>query len=304
MRTPAILALCGISLLWSTGWIASPLLAQTAAPYAAATLTLALSGCLLGAFLLALRFGRGRAATAAVPLRVSLLLALTMFACPLALLPVAAQHGVSGWIPLLYAFLPLFTAGAAWSPAMIVAVGAALLLLNGTVPLAPVKLLWAVPALAAVASQAYALRCVARLLPGFSTRAVLGSLAMQCAFAACFLGAASLLFDPAPRLASLSQWSAPSAAAALYLAVAGTALAYAGLYWLLAHGCAPQQAAVTQWLQTLLVVAESAALAHAWPGLQSLAAAAVLAGCAWFLLRAPQPLDPQPSIATQGTPRA
>ena len=302
--------MCGISLLWGSGWIVSPLLAQTTAPYAASTLTFALAACFLGAYLLALRFARSSEAGASVPLRVSLLLALTMLACPLALLTAAAQHGVSGWVPLLYAFLPLLAAGSAWSPAMIVAGGAVFLLLNGTVPLSTGKLIWAAPALAAVASQAFALRYAVRLLPGSCARAVLRSLAIQCAFAAGLLGPASLLFDPAPRIAPLSQWGALPAAAALYLAIPGTALAYAGLYWLIARGaCAPQQAAVTQWLQTLLVVAESAALAHTWLGLQSLAAAAVLAGCIWFVLRAPYadqtpPLDRQPSIAAQGTPRA
>ncbi len=303
MRIRAILTLCGISLLWGSGWTVAPLLAQTAAPCAAAALTFALAAAFLRAVLLGLRFGSVREAREAIPVRISLRLALGMLAFPTALLLAAGEHGVSGWVPLLYAFLPLLAAGSAWSPAMIVAIGAVLLLLGGTVPLTPMKLLWAVPALAGVALQAFALRYAARQLRGASARALLASLGLQCAVAAGLLGVGSLFFDAVPKVAPPSQWSGFSLTGLLCLAIAGTALTYAGLYWLLARGTlAPWQAAVAQWLQTLLAVAESAALARTWPGWQSLAGALVLAGCAWSVLGA-KPADQPPSIAAQGTLR-
>ena len=295
----SLFLLCGISLLWGSGWIVVPLLAQTAAPFAASGLTFAAAAVVLGAASLAGRFPAHRKADARVPLRASLLLALTMLACPLALLLIAGRHGVSGWVPLLYACLPLFTGFAAWSPAMVLAPGAVLVLLNGIVPFSVTQTLWALPVLAAVATQAFALRYAARGLRRASLRALLRSVALQCVLAAALLAAGSLFFDPSPRLAP--QWNAFSMGALLLLAVATTALAYAGLYWLLARSVlAPRQVAVTQWLQLLVAVGESAWFAHTWPSWPMLAAAAILAGCAWSVLLSS--LRAEDAIAFRDTP--
>ncbi len=276
-----IIVLCGISLLWGSEWIASPLLAQVAAPFAASALTLTCAALfLLGTSCFLVSPGP------AVSFRINLLLAFALFAAPLALLIAAGQHGAAGWTPLLYSMLPLFVAFAdgAWMPAMVLAPGAALVLLNGTVPFAPRNLAWALAALAAVASQAWALRLLARALRG---RPIVRALGLQAAMAAALLYLGSVWLDPAPRLSPFAPWSALPVESLVLIAALGTALPYAGLYRLLARGpLRPEQVAVTQWLQLLVAGAESAAFAHARPGWPWLAAAALLAVCCWSVLRA------------------
>ncbi len=279
MRLP-LAVLVGISLLWGSEWILSPLPAQVAAPFAASALTLAFGALLLlGASVLMPRAGPGTS------LRINLLLAVTLFAAPIALLIEAGRHGASGWIPLLYTMLPLFLAFAedAWTPAMALAPGAALVLLNGTVPFTPGKLPWAAAALAAVALQAWALRSISCRLRG---RAILPALGLQTAAAAALLGLGSLLADPAPRLAPPGQWSALPFISLLLLAALGTALPYAGLVWLLTRTpFRPPQVAVTQWLQLLFAVGGSALLTRARVPWAVLAAAGALLGCCWGVLR-------------------
>ena len=267
------LVLFGMSLLWASGWIAAPMLAQAAAPFAASSLVFALAA--LSLFCM-------RPCRPALPLRTNLVLSSTLFTLPTALLLLAGQHGVGGWTPLLYSFMPLLLAfaGEGWTPAMIAAPGAVLVLLNGTVPFTTEKLLWAVPVLAAVGLQAWSLRYAAAHLPG---RAVGRSLAAQLAVAAALLACMSLLLDPRPLVGGLAS----SVSAALVgLALLGTAVPYAGLFFLLQQGrLRPEQIAVAQWLQTLFAVGESAFFVRAHPSTAVYAAAGALLVCTYAVLR-------------------
>ncbi len=190
-------------------------------------------------------------------------------------------------MPLLYSLLPLFAALEGWSAATVCAPGAALVLLNGTVPFTAAKLGWAVPALGAVMLQAFALRYAARTLAGWPIRIVLRSLAVQCALAAAVLAAASAACDHAPRILSVGQWPAASIAAACVLAALATVLPYAGLYWLLAGPVLqPVEIATAQWLQLLVAAGESALVAHTRPPVPVLLAGVCLMGCTGAVLRA------------------
>lgn len=277
MKRRAWLLLCGISLLWGSGWVVAPQLAQVAAPYAAAALTFAMAACAL------LLFSVRYSSSARLSLRENAALSLPMLALPTALLIASGQHGAGGWTPLLYSLLPLMAAGGRWSPAMAVAPGAVLLLLNGTVSFAPHALLWAVPVLAAVGLQAWALRRLSmRLRPGSVTHA----LGVQCALAAFLFAGCSFGFDPTHVVASLAQWSTSSATALILMAICGTALPYAGLYSLLSkEKIRPEQAGTTQWLQTLVAVGESATLALARPSWALFTAALLLFGCCFAVWR-------------------
>lgn len=270
-----------MSLLWGSGWMAAPALAEVAAPFAAAALLFAIAAS--GLFLVSLQKQAER-----LPWRIHFTLGLALFAGPTALLVVAGQHGIGGWIPLLYALLPLLAAGERWSPAMAIAPGAVLLLLNGTVPFAPGKLVWALPALVAVGLQAWALRYAARHLAGCS---VARNLAPPCALAAALLVIGSLVLDPSPRIAPAAQWTSGSVGSLVLLSILGTALPYAGLYALLAgEAYRPEQAAVAEWLQTLVMVGESAVLARAHPSWALAGAAVLLLGCCRAVLQ-PQSAD-------------
>ena len=264
----------GISLLWGSAWLLAPGLAQAAAPFAAGALSLLLSGC--GLLACSLLWG-GQAA----PLRGNLLLSLTLFALPQGLLVLAGQHGAGGWTPLLYSLMPLMLAftEAGWTPAMAVAPGAVLVLLNGTVPFVAAKLVWALPVLAAVGLQAYALRLLRRV---YGSRALTRSLGFQLLLAAVVLAAASLAFDPPPR----AGVTASSASILLLHALLAVALPYSGLVFLLTRGTfTPAQVAATQWIQTLAAAGTSLVLTRAHPPVAALLAAGVLLVCLLSTLR-------------------
>ena len=166
---------------------------------------------------------------------------------------------------------------------MAVAPGAVLLLLNGTVSFAPGTLFWTVPVLVAVTMQAWALRRLSTLLRESRFPGALGN---QCAVAAVLLAGWSLVFDSKPAFAPLAQWSAMATTAIVLVGVFGTALPYVGLYFLLGReGTRPEQAAVTQWLQTLVAVGESAFAARARPPWTMLGAAVMLLCCCVAVLR-------------------
>lgn len=305
MRRRAILILTAISLLWGSGWIFDPLLAEVAAPFAATALTLAVAACLLALLSAAARLLQGSSSAPAIPLRATLLLALLMLGAPTVLMLVAGRHGIGGWPMLLYALLPLLTAFAAdaWSPPMILAAGAVLVLIDSTISFAPGKLAWALLALLAVAAQAWGLRYAARVFRASGWRPLAASVWLQLALAAMLAGLCSLLFDPAPRLPPLAQWTSLPLLALLYLALAGTALPYLLLYRLLGNSVlVPEQIAAGQWLQTLFAVAESAFFARAHPAWTIYAAAAVLLGCTWKVLQPEQDTTPV-SIALRDTSR-
>ena len=278
----AILMLCAMSLLWGSAWLVAPSLAAAAAPHAAAALTLLLATLALVPF-------RTVRVAHRVPPATSLALGVCMLAVPACLLVYAAGHGAASWVPLVYSLLPLVLAlpRDAWSPAMVLAVPATFVLLNGSVAFTASSLVPALAAFAAVLSQAWAMGWAARQLAGCPRVAILRSLAVQCAGAGALLGFASLLFDHAPRLAAAAQWTAGPALSLLLLAVPGTALAHALLYRLLGAGVLqPQQVAASQWLQLLCALGEGAVLERYLPPWQWLLAAAVLGGCAVAVLRA------------------
>ena len=271
-----------MSLLWGSSWLAVPLLAAVAMPHAAAAMTLLLAALTLAPACLA-------RTACPVPLMSSLVLGATMLAAPTCLLLYADQHGAASWVPLVYALLPLVLAlpGDGWSPAMVVAVAATFLLLNGAVAVTASRLVPALAAFAALLSQAWAIDRAARQLAGCPRAAILRSLAVQCAVAGALLALASLLFDDAPRIATAAQWTAGPALSLLLLAVLGTALAYGMLYRLLGAGVLrPHQVAASQWLQLLCALVQGAVLDRYLPPWQWLLAAAVLGGCTVAVLRA------------------
>ena len=271
--------LFGISLLWGSAWLLAPSLRQAAAPYAADAVSLFLSGCLLLGFSF-FRLGSG----APFPLTVSAQLSLLLFAVPQTLLILAGQHGIGGWTPLLYSLMPLILAfsDGVWTSAMAVAPGAVLVLLNGTVPFTPAKVFWALPVLAAVLCQAYALQMLHRACRGRGSGRARG---LQLLLAAVVLAAASAALDAPPRV----PLAAGSVLAVPLHAILAVALPYCGLFFLLTRGAlSPAQVAATQWLQTLAAAGMSLLLTRARPpGIVLLAACALLV-CLVSVLRQPE----------------
>ncbi len=288
VRNRSIGMLLLASLLWASTWALSPLLAENAEPFAACALVFTLAALVIAGAAIATKH-RDALPASGLPWRTHLVLGTAMFALPLPLLLVTGSHGGSGWVPLLYSTLPLLVAAltaGTWSPAMVLAVGAALALLGQGLSFSPAKLFWTLPTVCVVASQAFALHYAAGHLRGSPTRVLMRTLAAQFALAAAVCTIGSVLADPAPRIAPFSQWSAVPSGALLLLALLGTAVPYALLYRLLSRTTlAPQQIATTQWLQTLISVGEGFAFSRQLPPTLLLIAGALLAACTWSMLR-------------------
>jgi drug/metabolite transporter (DMT)-like permease len=304
MRTRAIAMLCGVSAVWGSDWIFAPLLADVASPYTAAALSTGIAAVVLAILWMISRRAAG-GPDVAIPMRTVLLLGFTMLALPAALMIFAGRHGLGGWEILLYAMLPLLVALAeqAWTTPMILAVGAVLVLFDSTVSFAPRVVGWALLGLLAVACQAYGLRLAARTLSGFGWTTLSGVLAVQLGLASAVLVVCGYLFDPAPRLAPMAQWTGNAGIGLAWLALPGTAFAYLALYRLLATGpLAPVQIAAGQWVQTTIAVVESAVFLHARPSWRMVAAMVTLVVCIGMLLRPEQESSPA-SIVFRDTSR-
>jgi drug/metabolite transporter (DMT)-like permease len=293
MRSLPGLALVGISILWGSSWIVSPLLSEVAEPFAATALVLSTAAVILGVAcgLLSLKkvpFQSAQSDSTGVHIPHTALLTLLMFILPTLLLAAAQHLGSAGWTPFLYAFLPLLLAfpGGSWQAAMIVAVGAVLVLLNGTVPVAVDRMPAAALALAAVLSQGSALWLSRKWLFGKRMDALLASLIMQLLIAAATLALLSCFFDKLPQVAARALWQPAPLLSICLLGVLGTAVPYAVLYWLLARSTfEPYQLATSQWLQTLVLSAESAWFARIMPPWLAWAAAVVVVAATVLVIR-------------------
>ncbi|RRA49761.1 hypothetical protein D1Y84_17325 [Acidipila sp. EB88] len=298
-----MLLLLGISGLWGSSWIIAPTASSLAPPFAlAAMLHLEAAAWLLCASIFMRKTMRASGppitSSGRVPVARSLLLAVLLFAAPAALLIVAGEHGASGWAPLCAATMPLMlaladglAAGSLILP-LSAAVGATLVLLNGSVPFAWNKAAWALLSLLAVATQASGLRMAAVQLRGdlgpHPLRSLVRSLALQCAVAAVLLGSVSFVVEPAPRLAAPHVWAGSELSAMLLLSTLGIAVPYAALLWLLTRSpLCTHQVVVTQWIQFLVAAMEAMVLSQAEPSTTWLAAAVALAVCVLLVLWQP-----------------
>jgi drug/metabolite transporter (DMT)-like permease len=272
-----------VSLIWGSSWIPEQSLSNQAAPLAAGSLRFALAALIVIPIALPRLLRRlpelaaDHEALVAGLIVDPFVLGITLLALPYALAVWAGQHGAGGWTPLVYAALPLLAATDGWRPAMIAAIGATLIVLNGSLPLSLLKAAWALPILLAVASQAFALHYARRRRP------LLAGFAVQLLFAATVLGALSFAFEAAPRVSPVTGSGVLSLA---ILAAVATALAY-WLYFQLLRDLTPAQAASTQWLQFVVTVTTSAVILGARPSWMMLAGLAALVACSARLLFAP-----------------
>lgn len=214
---------------------------------------------------------------------VSVLLGCTMFVLPDLLLIWSGGHGAAAWTPMIYAGLPLvllLTAGELRMPAVL-GVGAMLILLNGSLPLTASKLLWVLPIAVAVLLQGWSLVYAQRHCAAASS---LRGVIVQMVTAALLLWASVRVSHEVPGAQSPLCWPVSSRAALCLLAGLATAIAYP-LYYQLLEKLEPAQLVVSEWLQTLVAISESAALLHHRPGWPMVGASAVLIGCAVLLLQ-------------------
>jgi probable blue pigment (indigoidine) exporter len=271
----AVLTLLAISTIWGSTWIPNQYLEGQGTPCALAALRYAVAALILA--IVATLIPQARAST----WRPSLTLGVTMLGVPVLLMAITGRHGAGAWTPLLYAALPLGLSIAAGELqfAAIAGAGAMFLLLNGSLPLTSAKLFWTLPTAAAVALQGWSLLYARKHL---QTAAAPAGIVFQFATASIVLGAASLVLEAPVRLAHI--WPTSGVLALAALAIVATALAYPLYYRLLAF-LAPSQITTSQWLQTLVSVAEGAYLLRQRPGWMMLASSITLVGCTHILLR-------------------
>ncbi|HEY0785594.1 MAG TPA: EamA family transporter, partial [Acidobacteriaceae bacterium] len=186
------------------------------------------------------------------------------------------------WTPLVYAGLPLALSIAAGKLRMVavVGVGAMLVLLNGSLPLGPERLLWTLPVVAAVGLQGWSLGYARRQGRAASS---LGSVMLQCLTAGAGLLVAAALAREA-ALPGVRSWTPVQLVAAAGIVVLATAAAYP-LYYRMLAVLEPAQAAGSQWLQTVVAVAEAAWLLGQRPRAAMAGAALMLVGCTVLLVR-------------------
>ena len=218
--------------------------------------------------------------------RICATLGCTMLGLPSLLLFWASQHGSGAWAPLIYAALPLGlgVASGKLQAAAVVAVGAMLTLLNGSFPISGDKLLWVLPIAAAVALQGWSLGYAGE------NREAAGSifgLFLQLLTATGMLLIAAFLFA---SHGSNHLRQRQTMLAAVCIGALVYAAGYA-MYYRLLQVYQPAQLATSQWLQTLVAVAESAWLLRRMPGPMMLASATLLLFCAWLILQ-PEPSSP------------
>jgi len=313
-RYRPVAILVAVSFVWGSAWIANEMLREQAGPVHLAVLRYGLAAVSLATVCGCQRLYRRLKATrhpadsprepaparsgpqcaalsaldvtdaaSRLSIRISVALGVTMFALPDLLLRCSAQHGAAPFVPLIYAGLPLgllVARGELQAPA-ILGLGAMLVLLNGSLPLAASKLAWALPIVCAVALQGWSLVYARRHLAAASS---LPGVIVQLLSAAWILQVSLRVWPEAQGVEALRQWLGESLAALCLLAGLATAIAYPLYYRLLAH-LEPGQLATSEWLQTLAAIAESAILLRQSPGWPMIGAASVLVVCAGLLLR-------------------
>jgi drug/metabolite transporter (DMT)-like permease len=249
-----------LCLIWGSTWGAIRLLVQDVPPLRGATARFATAAVLLLAYALVrrLQFPRGRREWMAL-----FWLSISMMALPYGLLFWAEQYVTSGMTAMLYASTPLMVAlltplmlrktvprGAV--TAMVVACGAiAVMFANGLSGSHRALLGGAAVLVAAVGSSwstVYARRETKGIDPAIST-------AFQLLFGAVLLGIASVAFEHGEP----ANWSARAIGCVLFLAIFGSALAFALYYWLLAH-MQPYQVMTINLIVPLIAISEGALL--------------------------------------------
>lgn len=292
-----------VSVIWGSAWAGNQVLAEEVSPVGAGGLCyqIAAAGWALVWLARRLRPGhRGGVASHAPPparsaerptrhseelarLGAGTVLGAAMLGLPTLLLLWTAHHGAGGWTPLVYAAMPLMldVAAGGLRTSGIVALGAMFTLLNGSLPLGAERLVWALPLLMAVALQGWALTYARKHLQAVLSPA---GLFAQFQTAALVLLAFGRLQPSHGAMTATHLLSTSSLIAAATLGLVVNAAGY-GLYYTLLRSLEPAQLAVTQWLQPLVAIGESAWMLGRTPGWMMSVAGLVLVTCTILRLR-------------------
>jgi drug/metabolite transporter (DMT)-like permease len=272
-------AFAALGVLWGSAWILTPVLPLPELCAGAVRFGIAAIVLLLLATL-----ARRRHRSYTFQLVPSLLLGITLVGLPYVLAVWAKGLVSAGLIAVMYSAMPLLAwflgrrARSVSIPALAFGMGGIALLVDEGTSFSSKQMPGIVLLACSVTLGAFSLNYAKGRI---NKENVLLSSAMQCAVAAALLSMLTVFTDHG----HFSQWNRISLLALLAMALLESAVGLPLLYLILAQ-TQPWQAAMLQWLATLVAVAEAASFLRARPTFEMTAGAVLTAGCIVWLMRA------------------
>jgi len=298
-RLPHYLAYLVLCLIWGTTWMAIRVLVRDVPPLWSAGVRFALAAAIL---LLAAAVRGSKAPQGAREWRAVFVLGLAMIALPYGLLFWAEQFVTSSMTAVLYTTLPLCVAALTpWMSkhsvprsailSMVVGAGGIAVLFGQGLTASRSTLLGGLAILLGVVSNAFSILFAKRELSGMDPVVATG---WQFLVGAVALVAGSLVAERGRA----SEWTTHAVIALMFLAVAGSAVAFAVYYWLLRHMQPYQISTISLVIPIIAIVEGALILQEPISPLMLVASLVVLAAVAG-VLRA-QASEPAPVTLTEG----
>lgn len=278
MKRREIAAFIAVGLIWGSAWIPSGTLLQQIPPFAAGALRYALASILLFAAWIA---------TGAKPpqqnaLRASVVLGFAFVAAPYVLAVWAVGQISSGLTAVIYAALPFIVflaSGIADSNAMkplVLGLSGIVITVSNALSLSLYQIRGATLLTISILLSAFSLIYAQKRLAGGN---LLQASAIQCGVAALMCAILSVIFEHI----SVPHLNMAGMTSLLFLAVFSSAVALPLYYWLLTR-CEVEQVATSQWVITLVAIAETAiVLRERVPAVVGVGAAIVFLSLGWAL---------------------
>jgi drug/metabolite transporter (DMT)-like permease len=303
MNSRTALAFVFIGLLWGSAWIPTSVVLREIPPLCAGALRFAIAAVFMALLTLARRLWPPRTSTwfTTALFRNAFVLGLAALALPYALTVWAVPHLSPADIPVLYAFMPLVALPMSGEsamnaiPALVIGISGVVMLVAQGLAFSPAQLAGAFLVVCSFVLGAFSLNYAKKHL---RIPDLLLSCAIQFAFAAVFLGVAGLVTErshsPAPDVQAIS-WL-------LVLGILISGITLPLLYWLLTRVEA-WQAALLQWISTLVAIGEAVWLLRARPSpSQAIGALAIIGAAVWLLSRGATVTPPATSLRFEAPP--
>ena len=298
-RLPHYLAYLTLCLIWGTTWMAIRVLVRDVPPLWSAGVRFAIAAALL---LMVAAVRGAKAPQGTREWRAVSVLGLTMIAIPYGLLFWGEQFVASSMTAVLYTALPLCVA--AFTPwmskhsvprsaifSMVVGVAGIAVLFGQGLTASRGTLLGGGAILLGVVSNAFSILLAKREISGMDPVVSTG---WQFLVGALVLVVGSLIIERGRA----SQWTTSALIALLFLAIVGSALAFAIYYWLLRHMQPYQISTISLVIPILAIIEGAAILQEPIPPLMLVASGVVL-GAVAGVLRA-QASEPAPITLSEG----
>jgi drug/metabolite transporter (DMT)-like permease len=303
MNRRATLAFTLVGFLWGSAWIPTTEILKQIPQLRAGALRFAIAAVFtaLLALIARLRHRKTPARCSAAILRDALVLSLTALALPYAIIIWASPHLSPAAVPVLFALVPLIAllmsreAESSAIPALVIGTCGVALVVAPALSFSPPQLGATLLVFCAVVLWAYSLKYAKKHL---RSPDLLVSSSIQLAIAAIALATTSLATEG-------TQLSVPNTSTILCLLSLGiliSGITLPLLYWLLTR-VEVWQAALLQWISTLIAVAEAAWLLRVRPSPgQAIGALAIIGAVVWLLSHREPVTSPATSLRFEAPP--